>query len=181
MKRILALFLCGLICLSAAGCGKEEPFPSVATEPSVTQEPSTEPPETEPTEPPTEPDPDAPYRARAEEILSGMTTEEKVYQLFMVTPEALTGVNTATRAGHLAVRLQCGFCPGGGCGHESQQHRDRRPLLQQRRGRGVDHGRGDGAGPAIRRRAVLPQAFPRPRQHGGRLPQGRICDWAHPR
>ena len=68
MKRILALFLCGLICLSAAGCGKEEPFPSVATEPSVTQEPSTEPPETEPTEPPTEPDPDAPYRARAEEI-----------------------------------------------------------------------------------------------------------------
>ena len=99
MKRILALFLCGLICLSAAGCGKEEPFPSVATEPSVTQEPSTEPPETEPTEPPTEPDPDAPYRARAEEILSGMTTEEKVYQLFMVTPEALTGVNTATRAG----------------------------------------------------------------------------------
>lgn len=113
MKRILALFLCGLICLSAAGCGKEEPFPSVATEPSVTQEPSTEPPETEPTEPPTEPDPDAPYRARAEEILSGMTTQEKVYQLFMVTPEALTGVNTATRAGEATQQALSGMPVGG--------------------------------------------------------------------
>ena len=75
MKRILALFLCGLICLSAAGCGKEEPFPSVATEPSV--------------------------------------TEEKVYQLFMVTPEALTGVNTATRAGE-ATQQALSEMPVGG-------------------------------------------------------------------
>lgn len=34
-----------------------------------------------------------------EEIIDTMTLEEKVSQLFMVTPEALTGVGTATRAG----------------------------------------------------------------------------------
>ena len=111
MKRILAMLLGVLLCLSAAGCGKEEPFPTVVTEPSVTQEP--QPTETEPTQPPTQPDPDAPLRARAQEILDGMTTEEKVYQLFMVTPESLTGVTTATRAGE-ATRQALAEMPVGG-------------------------------------------------------------------
>ena len=37
--------------------------------------------------------------ARVQELLAGMTLEEKVCQLFMITPEALTGVETATQAG----------------------------------------------------------------------------------
>lgn len=38
-------------------------------------------------------------RARAEEILSGMTLHEKVCQLFIVYPEAITGVSRVTAAG----------------------------------------------------------------------------------
>lgn len=37
--------------------------------------------------------------AKAEAYLSGLTLEEKVWQLFIATPEALTGVNLATQAG----------------------------------------------------------------------------------
>ena len=36
---------------------------------------------------------------RARETLSAMTADEKIWQLFYVTPELLTGVETATRAG----------------------------------------------------------------------------------
>lgn len=39
--------------------------------------------------------------ARIQELLDAMTLEEKVCQLFMVTPEALTGVDTATQAGQM--------------------------------------------------------------------------------
>lgn len=35
-----------------------------------------------------------------ERLLSGMTLEEKIYQLFIVTPEQLTGVSTVTAAGN---------------------------------------------------------------------------------
>ncbi len=37
--------------------------------------------------------------ARIEELMNSMTLEEKVCQLFMITPEALTGVGTVTQAG----------------------------------------------------------------------------------
>ncbi len=40
-----------------------------------------------------------PQDQRVQEILEGMTTEEKVAQLFMITPEALTGVDGVTLAG----------------------------------------------------------------------------------
>lgn len=40
-----------------------------------------------------------PVTQPVESILSGMTLEEKVAQLFVITPEALTGVGTATAAG----------------------------------------------------------------------------------
>ena len=36
---------------------------------------------------------------KAQAQMEQMSLEEKVYQLFIVTPEALTGVETATRAG----------------------------------------------------------------------------------
>lgn len=44
-------------------------------------------------------DRDAAIAARAQELLDSMTLEEQVYQMFIVTPETLTGVSTATRAG----------------------------------------------------------------------------------
>ncbi|MBS6954860.1 MAG: glycoside hydrolase family 3 protein [Enterocloster asparagiformis] len=52
----------------------------------------------------TEPEPAAPageelLEEKLDQILSGMTTEEKVAQLFIVTPEALTGVESVTQAG----------------------------------------------------------------------------------
>ena len=43
--------------------------------------------------------PDDGSLARAQAVLDTMTQEEKLWQLFFVTPEALTGVETATRAG----------------------------------------------------------------------------------
>ncbi len=39
------------------------------------------------------------HNSRAQEILSGMSLKEKVYQMFMVTPEQLTGVTPVTAAG----------------------------------------------------------------------------------
>lgn len=52
----------------------------------------------------TEPEPAAPageelLEEKLDQILNGMTTEEKVAQLFIVTPEALTGVESVTQAG----------------------------------------------------------------------------------
>ena len=37
---------------------------------------------------------------RAAALLEGMTLEQKIYQMFFVTPESLTGVETATKAGN---------------------------------------------------------------------------------
>ena len=51
-----------------------------------------------PTEPHTE-NPDVQFSALAKEYLDKMTDDEKIYQLLMVTPEALTGVDVATVAG----------------------------------------------------------------------------------
>lgn len=86
--------------------------PPLASTPTVPPEPEIEPePEPEP-EPIPEPDPEpkpeplpepepviSPALQWAQETLAGMTLEEKVYQLFIVTPEALTMGNTVTRAG----------------------------------------------------------------------------------
>ncbi len=81
--------------------------PDTPSEPDTPAEPDppAEPVQPEPEQPaepetPAEPEPPAdPTAARAQEILSSMTLEEKIYQLFVVTPETLTGVGTATRAG----------------------------------------------------------------------------------
>ena len=68
-------------------------------------------------EPDTPSEPDAPEESssenalisadadkRARETLASMTEDEKIWQLFYVTPELLTGVETATRAGRLDKR-----------------------------------------------------------------------------
>lgn len=51
-----------------------------------------------PTEAPTE-DENAKYTQLAQTYMSNMTEDEKIYQLFITTPEALTGVDAATVAG----------------------------------------------------------------------------------
>ncbi|MBR1568816.1 MAG: beta-N-acetylhexosaminidase [Lachnospiraceae bacterium] len=70
------------------------------SEQSTTAEPTT----TEATtEEPTTEDPQVVYERavdeRAEEILNSMSMEEKIYQLFIVTPEQLTGAPIVTQAG----------------------------------------------------------------------------------
>ena len=52
-------------------------------------------------------------RARAEELLAGMTLHEKVCQLFVVYPEAITGVSKVTAAGE-ATRKALEQYPVGG-------------------------------------------------------------------
>ena len=70
-----------------------------AAEEQVTQAEETQQPEETPA---SEPEPQEPSEEeqRAAELLEGMTLEQKIYQMFFVTPESLTGVETATKAGN---------------------------------------------------------------------------------
>jgi beta-N-acetylhexosaminidase len=87
--------------------------------------PSAEPADTPPAEvPPTaEPTKETaatdPYAAQAEQILSGMTTWEKVCQLFIVYPEAVTGVSPTTAAGE-PTKAGLGKYPVGGIVYAAQ-------------------------------------------------------------
>ena len=54
-----------------------------------------------------------PLTQQAEELVSAMTLEQKAAQLFVVTPEAITGVGTATQAGD-ATRAALEKYPVGG-------------------------------------------------------------------
>lgn len=89
---------------------EESPAPApTQPEPEPEEEPAAE----EPSEPDTTDTDDA--AAYIQEYLSAMTTEEKVWQLFITTPEGLTGVTTATQAGEttraaLAERPVGGIC-----------------------------------------------------------------------
>lgn len=72
---------------------KENTEPTVPTEtlpPATVEEPATE----APTE-----DPDLKFATLAQEYMSTMTDDEKIYQMIIATPEALTGVDVATVAG----------------------------------------------------------------------------------
>lgn len=50
---------------------------------------------------------------RAQQILQTMTLEEKLYQLFCITPEALTGVGTAVQAGQTTEQALSQYPVGG--------------------------------------------------------------------
>ena len=50
---------------------------------------------------------------QVEAVLAGMSTEEKVAQLFMITPEALTGVNGVTAAGETTREAFSAYPAGG--------------------------------------------------------------------
>lgn len=93
--------------------GEENPAPG-RTEPS-----SHQPARTEPTHAPTVPttqeptQPADPIGDRAREILADMTLEEKIYQMFIVTPEQLTGYGQVTQSGN-ASRAAIEAHPVGG-------------------------------------------------------------------
>ena len=86
----------------------EEPF-------LLPEEPAEDIPE-EPEEPVEEPLPEEPaLPTPAEVYLQTMTPEEKIWQLFITTPEDITGVNTATRAGDTTKEALEKYPIGGIC------------------------------------------------------------------
>ena len=64
-----------------------------------------------PTQPPTEAAPD--YDKMAKDTLSKMSLDEKIAQLFVVTPETLTGVDVATQAGETTKEMLEKYPVGG--------------------------------------------------------------------
>lgn len=68
-------------------------------------------------------------RKLSEQVLKTMTQEEKIWQLFFVTPELLTGVETATRAGD-ATREALEEKPVGGLVYFSQNLEDRAQVIE---------------------------------------------------
>ncbi len=137
-KNLCRCLACALALWLLTGCGKApEPAPSSAlaatreasavpetsgetttqTEPAAQSSPTTEPAKeamTEPmTDPTTEPDPtDAPDPLA--ERLAAMTLEGKVAQLFVVTPEALTGATNYITAADESLREAYAQLPVGG-------------------------------------------------------------------
>lgn len=67
------------------------------------------------------------YSERALKLLSGMTLEQKVYQLFFVTPESITGVEAATRAGD-ATREALMNNPVGGLLYDAKNLEDTKQV-----------------------------------------------------
>lgn len=91
------------------------PQPAV---PVVTPEPPADEPEEVPEaeEPPIEPEvPVLTPQQLAEAYLQSMTTEQKLWQLFITTPEAITHVNLATRAGEATKTALQTYPVGGLC------------------------------------------------------------------
>ena len=119
-RAILTILGCALIVLggySAVTFLMQRDFAPVQ-EPTVEAPQAPEPaqpeetPEEEPTQPAEDPELEA-RRSRAQEILSGMSLEEKIYQLMFVRPEAITGVDQVTVAGQ-TTQDSLGRCPVGG-------------------------------------------------------------------
>ena len=110
--------------LSTDAIFHEEEIPAPQPEPTPLPAPETPPAEEPPTEePPAEEEPEeAPPidgevspRALAEAYLQTMTAEEKIWQLFITTPEAITDVALATRAGEATKTALQTYPVGGLC------------------------------------------------------------------
>ena len=83
------------------------------TEPSSSAAPTGAPETDAPTETEAPTETTSPEELAAQEILDGMTLDEKLCQLFVVTPDALTGLSPATAAGD-ATREALERTPVGG-------------------------------------------------------------------
>ncbi len=114
---------------------ENDPAPTTPTTLAPTDE-STEPPTeenteptTEPTQPVTEPEDNSLYLEQAQKVLDTMTLEEKVYQMLVITPEQLTGVETATRSGD-ATREAIEKYPVGGLVYFAQNIEDPEQITE---------------------------------------------------
>ena len=74
------------------------------------------------TEAPTE-DPELKYSQMAKDYMSKMTDDEKIYQMLMVTPETLTGVDVVTMAGD-ATKTAVETYPVGGIIYDADNFED---------------------------------------------------------
>ena len=100
--------------------GKEEP----TTAPTVATAAPTVAPVATVDEAPTEAvDPDAQYTDLAKKHLENMTLDEKIYQMLVVTPETLTGVDVATVAGD-ATKTAIEKYPVGGIYYSADNFED---------------------------------------------------------
>ena len=123
LYAVLALFSLTMLCFG--GFFLFRAIPTAATEPPAvlhTEDifleeemlviPEEEPVEDEPA-PEEEPVEEVPEPTPAELYLQTMTPEEKLWQLFLVRPEDITNVKTATRAGETTQKA-LEACPVGG-------------------------------------------------------------------
>lgn len=95
IKRGVAALLAAVM-LGLCGCGAAQQTPPAPSDPAASapaQTPQAAPAQPSDAQPPAQP-PDP-----VQTTLEGMTLQEKLYQLFVVTPEALTGVALVTQAG----------------------------------------------------------------------------------
>ncbi|MBE5041278.1 beta-N-acetylhexosaminidase [Ructibacterium gallinarum] len=69
------------------------------------------------------------FRAQAEEILKTMTLEEKVWQMFFVRPEDITGIGVAIQAGETTQKALEQY-PVGGLVYFSQNIKSREQLVE---------------------------------------------------
>ena len=111
VRGILSVIACFIIAIGIFSViGYELYFRHVEpTLPSQLQKPDTtdtsDDTETKPDEPESQPEPDpvadepTAEELRAQELLQDMTLEQKIYQMFFITPEAITNVEAATQAG----------------------------------------------------------------------------------
>ncbi|MCC8014769.1 MAG: glycoside hydrolase family 3 protein [Eubacterium sp.] len=98
--RLFKLFCLGVVLSLFSGCGasqKETVYEKAEADEEEVQEEAVE---------------EEPVLSAAEKALSEMSTDEKIYQLFFVTPEALTGEEAVTTADKLKTALA--DCPVGG-------------------------------------------------------------------
>lgn len=124
--------LIAVVMMMTAGCMWKEETPTTApaaTVPPITTAPAAAEQQTEPpvTTAPVETDP--PELVRAREILEGMTPEEKICQLFIVTHDQLAGVSGVTQSGP-ATKAALEKYPVGGIIYFSPNLRSREQTVQ---------------------------------------------------
>ncbi|MCD8143964.1 MAG: beta-N-acetylhexosaminidase [Oscillospiraceae bacterium] len=138
MKRVISCLLALLLLGGAAGCAgnvaetedAEKPQTSIqvthrAQTSEEPEETSAQPVETQETEPTPEP---TPAQSQAQTLLEGMTLREKVMQLFIVTPEQLTGGTEAVTQADEALKTGLEQSPVGGIIFFAQNLTDRAQI-----------------------------------------------------